>query len=81
MLVKNEIRLFTYEVPVKYNFDICDWIKKGKDIPETGRGGPRGFGTSRLLHFLDNRREIYKSYAPAALYPPGKLLVIISVRG
>jgi hypothetical protein len=28
---------------------------KGKTIPVTGRGGPQGFETSRLPHFLDNR--------------------------
>jgi hypothetical protein len=35
------------------------WIqlrgKKRKAIPATGRGGPLGCGTSRLLHILDNR--------------------------
>jgi hypothetical protein len=28
---------------------------KGKAISVTGRGGPWGFETSRLPHFLDNR--------------------------
>jgi hypothetical protein len=28
---------------------------KGKAIPVTGRGGPSGYETSRLPHFLDNR--------------------------
>jgi hypothetical protein len=28
--------------------------KKGKAIPVTGRGGPLGYETSRLTHFLDN---------------------------
>jgi hypothetical protein len=28
---------------------------KGKDIPVTGHGGPQGFETSRLPHFLDNQ--------------------------
>jgi hypothetical protein len=28
---------------------------EGKYIPVTGRGGPQGFETSRLSHFLDNR--------------------------
>jgi hypothetical protein len=28
---------------------------KVKAIPVTGRGGPQGFETSRLPHFLDNR--------------------------
>jgi hypothetical protein len=31
------------------------FIKKGKVIPITGRGGPYGCETSRLPHFLDNR--------------------------
>jgi hypothetical protein len=29
--------------------------KKGKAIPVTGRGGPQGYETSRLPHFLENR--------------------------
>jgi hypothetical protein len=29
--------------------------KKGKAIPVTGREGPSGCETSRLLYFLDNR--------------------------
>jgi hypothetical protein len=29
-------------------------IKKGKDIPVTGREGPYGCETSRPPHFLDN---------------------------
>jgi hypothetical protein len=28
---------------------------KGKAAPVTGRGGPQGYETSRLPHFLDNR--------------------------
>jgi hypothetical protein len=28
---------------------------RGKAIPVTGRGGPQGYETSRLPHFLDNR--------------------------
>jgi hypothetical protein len=31
-----------------------DGKKKGKAIPETGRGGPQGCKKSRLPHFLDN---------------------------
>jgi hypothetical protein len=30
-------------------------VKKGKDIPVTGRGGPYGCEMSRFTHFLDNR--------------------------
>jgi hypothetical protein len=30
-------------------------LKKGKNIPVTGRGGPQGCETSRLPHFLGNR--------------------------
>jgi hypothetical protein len=29
--------------------------KKGKAITLAGRGGPEGYETSRLPHFLDNR--------------------------
>jgi hypothetical protein len=32
-----------------------DKVKKGKAIPVRGRGGPYGWETSRLPHFLDNR--------------------------
>jgi hypothetical protein len=31
------------------------WEIKGKDIPVTGREGPKGCETSRLPHFLDSR--------------------------
>jgi hypothetical protein len=30
-------------------------VKKGKAVPVTGRGGPKGCETLRLPHFLDNR--------------------------
>jgi hypothetical protein len=29
--------------------------QKGKFVPVTGRGGPYGYETSRLSHFLDSR--------------------------
>jgi hypothetical protein len=32
-------------------------VKRGKAIPVTGREGPYGCETSRLPHFLDNRRK------------------------
>jgi hypothetical protein len=31
------------------------YVKRSKAIHVTGRGGPQGYETSRLLHFLDNR--------------------------
>jgi hypothetical protein len=43
------------------------------------------FETSRLPQYLDNRftdgGKVVKPYAPAALYTPGRFLVLISVRG
>jgi hypothetical protein len=53
-------------------------IKKGKHIPVRDRE------TSRLPHFLDNRLtdgSKVVSITRAALYPPGRFLVLISVRG
>jgi hypothetical protein len=62
--------------------------KKGKAIPATGHGGPQGSETSRLPHFVDNQLtdggEIVKPYTPAEqppFPPPGRFLVLISVRG
>jgi hypothetical protein len=45
---------------------------KGKAVPVRGRGGPRGCGTSRLPHFLDNQLTDGGEVViprPAALYP------------
>jgi hypothetical protein len=51
----------------------------------TGRGGPWDWKTSRLPHFLDSRStdgsEVSLTRRPAALCPPGRFLVLISVRG
>jgi hypothetical protein len=49
-------------------------VKKGKAIPVTGRGGPKGCETSRLPHFLDGRLTdgseiISLMRRPQALYP------------
>jgi hypothetical protein len=58
--------------------------KKKKDIPVTNRGGPYGCETSRLPHFLDNRltdgSEVVSLKRRPRLYPPGRFLVLISVR-
>jgi hypothetical protein len=60
---------------------------KGKAIPVTGRTGPLGCETSRLPHFLQNRlidgREVVsRTRRPAGRpLPPGRFLVLISVRG
>jgi nicotinamide mononucleotide (NMN) deamidase PncC len=51
--------------------------KKGKAIPVTGREGPKGRETSRIPHFV----YIISSQMTAALYPPGRFLVLISVKG
>jgi hypothetical protein len=59
-------------------------VKKGQDIPVSGRGGPQGCETSRLPHLLDNRLtdggEVV-SLIPDRPLPPGRFLVLISVRG
>jgi hypothetical protein len=51
----------------------------------TGRGGPQGSETSRLTHFLliigsqmAERLSVLRAGRPL---PPGRLLVLISVRG
>jgi hypothetical protein len=58
---------------------------KGKAISVTGRGGPLDCETSRLPHFLDSRLtdggEVVSVTRLAAFYPPGRFLVLISVRG
>jgi hypothetical protein len=47
---------------------------KGKAIPVTGRGGPQGCDTSRIIHFPDNRyiyggEVVSLTRRPVALYP------------
>jgi hypothetical protein len=55
---------------------------EGRAIHVTGRGGPYDCETSRLPHFLDNRLtdrgEASRAARPS---PPGRFLVLISVRG
>jgi hypothetical protein len=55
-----------------------------KSIPVTGNGGPQGCETSRLPHFLNNRLtddgEVARFRAGRPL-PPGRILVLISLRG
>jgi hypothetical protein len=68
--------------PLPHTFS---WVKVGKGIPVTGRGGPQGCETSRIPAFSRQSAHIWRwgcqPYAPAALYPPGRFLVLISVRG
>jgi hypothetical protein len=47
---------------------------KGKAIPVAGHEGPWGYETSRLPYFLNN----WMCRPP---FPPGRFLVLISVRG
>jgi hypothetical protein len=59
---------------------------KIKAIPVRGRGGPSGSEMSRFAHFLDNRltdgvEVVSLTRRPPSLYPPGRFLVLISVRG
>jgi hypothetical protein len=58
---------FKEHVPFEHGY-------KGKAIPVTGRGGPVGCETSRLLHFLHSRLKndgevVSLTRRPAALYP------------
>jgi hypothetical protein len=64
---------------------VVEYCKKIKAIPVTGRGGPWGSETSRLPHFLDNRLtdggEVVSPTRRPPFTPPGRFLVLISVRG
>jgi hypothetical protein len=53
----------------------------GKAILVTGRGGPQGFQRLRLSHFLDNRLADGGEVVSLTRRPPGRFLVLISVRG
>jgi hypothetical protein len=60
--------------------------KKGKAIPVTGGGGPKGCEMSRLPYFLDNwftdGGEVVSLYSPACHpLPPERFLGLIFVRG
>jgi hypothetical protein len=60
--------------------------KNGKAILVTGHGGPQGCETLKLPHFLDNwftngDETVSLTHQQAALYPPGRFLVLISLRG
>jgi hypothetical protein len=60
------------------------WFK-GKTIPVSGCGGKQSCETSRLPHFLDNRltqMAVRLSALRASRpLPPGRFLILISVRG
>jgi hypothetical protein len=61
-------------------------IKKGKAIPVTGHEVPQGCELSWLPHFLNNRltdggEVVSLTPRPAFLYPSGRFLVLVSVRG
>jgi hypothetical protein len=60
-------------------------VKKGKVIPVTGHGGPQVCETSRIPHFLDSRltdgAKVVSLTRRLPLTPPGRFLVLISVRG
>jgi hypothetical protein len=60
------------------------FIKKGKDIPVTDRGGSYGCETSRLPRFLHNQLSdggevVSLMHRPPLI--PGRFLVPISIRG
>jgi hypothetical protein len=57
---------------------------KGKAIPTTGCGGPKGSEMLRLTHFIDNRLTDGSKVVSLTHWPPftpGRFLVLISVRG
>jgi hypothetical protein len=59
--------------------------KKNETIPVRGRGDPQGCDTSRLPHFLDKSTHRWRwdcqPYSPTGYpLPPGRFLVLISVR-
>jgi hypothetical protein len=45
-------------------------VKKGENIPATGRGGPLGCETSRIPHFLENRLTDSGEVVGLTLRPP-----------
>jgi hypothetical protein len=56
--------------------------KNCKAIPVTGQEGPEGCETSRLPHFFRQAAHRWRwGCQPAALYLPGRVLVLISFRG
>jgi hypothetical protein len=71
-----------------YEHDIEEFtdtvLHEGKAIPVTGRGGPYGCETSRLPDFLDNLLtdggKVVSLTRRTHLYPPGRFLILISVR-
>jgi hypothetical protein len=54
-------------------------VRGRSPVPVTGREGPCGCEPSRLPHFLDSRLTLSALLA-SALNPPGRLLVLISVK-
>jgi hypothetical protein len=57
----------------------------GKAVPVTGRGGPYGGVISRLPHFLhirfiDDGGVVSLTRRPAAIYPPGRFLMLVCVK-
>jgi hypothetical protein len=46
--------LYTQSIKLRKNLR-CDQVKKGKDIPVTGHGGPLGCKRLRFPHYLDKR--------------------------
>jgi hypothetical protein len=60
-------------------------MKKGKAIPATGFGSPYGCETSRFPHFIGSQLtddgEVVSFTRRPPFTPPGRFLVLISVRG
>jgi hypothetical protein len=68
-----------------YQSHFCIPLAKGRAVPVTDRGGPQGCDTSTLPHFLNNRLtdggEVVSLTRQRPFTPPGRFLVLISVRG
>jgi hypothetical protein len=70
---------------VQHTLYIPQRLLKRKAIPVTGHGGPQGCETLRVPHYLDNRltdggKALSLTRRPP-FTPPGRFLVLISVRG
>jgi hypothetical protein len=59
--------------------------QRNESVRVTGRGGAYGWEASRLPHFLENRPrdggEMSNLKRQLPFIPPGRFLVLISVRG
>jgi hypothetical protein len=68
-------------IPLRQFSEQIDLQIKYKAISVPGRPGPKCCETSRFPHYLDNPlRDVSLTNPPAALYRPGRFLVLTCVR-